>query len=282
MRARDRSPRTSEASARAAGICEDQACQSDRDSAHGQHTAEGPGTGVAAGEPGDAVAEPRQRVPGGAGAACADVGGETEDGLGGGVGALGDQPRGRTATVDLKERPVLGEHLPVDRRDREVHALAEEPRERGVGLLERRVALTERPGRAGEPVGRVAVGGVRELLRLGAGVQGAVGLQPQHHVAGVRAARGLQVGQAAQHLERRVAAVRRAGLPPVAEVDHGCAGHVVGVERALAPGVGGGVVRPAADALERPPDGCRRRSRACRGRAGPPAGRSCVLAGPAA
>ncbi len=80
-------------------------------------------------------------------------------------------------------------------------------------------------------------------------VQGAVGLLPEHHVAGVRAGRGLQVGQPAEHREGLPTARVVAGLLPVAQVDHGGARDVVGVERALVVGVGVGVVRPAADPL---------------------------------
>ena len=84
------------------------------------------------------------------------------------------------------------------------------------------------------------------------GLQGAVRLHPEHDVAAVGAGRGLQVGEPAQHLVRRTPAGRAAGLLPVAQVDHRGTGHVVGVERALAVGVGGRVVGATADALEGP------------------------------
>ena len=101
-----------------------------------------------------------------------DVRREAEDGLGGGVRAVGDQPRRRRLAVDVQVLAVLVEDLPVDRADRQLEPVAEEARERGVGLLEGRVALAERPDRAGQPVGRVAVGRVGQLHRLGAAGSG--------------------------------------------------------------------------------------------------------------
>ena len=249
-----------------------------------QHPAEGPGPGVATGELGDAVGEAGQGVAGSGGVAAtgADVGGQAEHGLGGGVGALGDQPRGRPAAVDLEVLAVVDEHLAVDRVDGEVHPVGEEAGEVRVGVPEGGVALAEGPDRACQPVGRLAVARVGQLDRLGARVEGAVGLHPQHDVAGVGAGDGLQVGQAAQHLVGRVAAVRRPGLLPVADVDDRGAGHVVGVERPLAPGVGGRVVRAAPDAPERCRRRCgRRRSTACRARDPRRSGTSCGPPAPA-
>ena len=218
-----------------------------------QHAAEGPGAGVAAGHLRDAVGEPGQHVPGLVGAAGALVGDQPEHRLGGGVGALGDQPGRGAPAVDLEVLPVPAQHLAVERGDGQVEPVLQEAGERGVGVPEGGVPLAERPDGAGQPVGRVAVGRVGQLLRLGARVQGAVGLHPEHDVAGVRAGRGLQVGETAEHLEGAGAARRGAGLPPVAQVHDGGAGHVVGVERALPVGVGGRVVGAAADPLEVPP-----------------------------
>ena len=93
--------------------------------------------------------------------------------------------------------------LAVDGADREVEPVARgRPRTPVAGRrrLEGGVALAERPDGARQPVGRVAVGRVGQLHRIGARVQRAVGLHPEHDVAGVRAGRGLQVGQAAQQL----------------------------------------------------------------------------------
>ena len=209
-----------------------------------------PGPGVAAAHLRDALAELSQRGARGRRAARADVRREPEDRLGRGVRTVGDEPGGGLLAVDVEVLAVRVEDLPVHGPDGELEPVAQEARERRVGAAEGRVALAERPDRAGQPVGRVAVGRVGLLGGLGARVQGAVGLHPQHDVAGVRAGRGLQVGQAAQHLVRRLPARGRAGGPPVAQVDDRGPADVVGVERALAPRVGRRVVGAAADVLE--------------------------------
>ena len=142
---------------------------------------------------------------GGGGAAGPDVGREPEDRLGGGVGALGDQPGRGTAAVDLEVAAVLG-RAPAgrSRRPRGPCAAEEGARTRG-----RRAGTRRTPRRAPRSCGRASRTrrcrtGPGSSFGLGARVQGAVGLHPEHHVAGVRAGGGLQVGQAAQHLERRV------------------------------------------------------------------------------
>ncbi len=121
----------------------------------------------------------------------------------------------------------------------------------GVGLPEGGVALPERPHRAGQPVGLGAVGRVRQLLGRRAGVQPAVRLHPEHDVAGVAAAGGLEVAHRTEQVERLVPAAGVAGLLPVPQVDDGRAGDVVGVEGALPPGAVG-LQAAAADALVRP------------------------------
>ena len=218
-------------------ICDPQACQSERDSAHGSTPPKGH---VRAFPPASwampllswviarlALPEPPART----------YDGQTQDRLGRGVGAVGDQPGRRTPPVDVEVAAIGIQHLPVDRVDGQGETSLEETGERRVGLLERGVPLPQRPDRAGEPVRRVAVRRVGQLDRLRARVQGAVGLHPQHDVAGVPAGDGLQVGQATQHLERARSAGRVLGLLPVADVDDGGARQVVGVERALSVGV---------------------------------------------
>ena len=209
-----------------------------------------PGPGVATAELGDALAEPSQRGARGRRAAGADVRREPQDSLGRGVRPVGDEPGRRFLAVDVEVLAVLVEDLPVHGSDGELEPVAQEARERRVGAAEGGVALAERPDGAGQPVGRVAVGRVGLLGGLGTRVQGAVGLHPQDDVAGVGAGRGLQVGQAAQQVVRRLPARGRAGGPPVAQVDDRGPADVVGVERPLPPRVGRRVVDAAAHVPE--------------------------------
>ena len=213
-------PRACDARARAAGICEPQACHSDRDSAHGYTAPKGQLRVVPVREHGDAVGELAQRRTCCVAATCLDVRREAEHGLSAGVGPVGDEPRGCGPAVDRHQLAVLVEHLPVDGVDGELQPFAEELGEGFVGWVvrgcERCVALAECPDGAGDPVGRVTVGRVWQLHRLRAGVQRAIGLHPEHDVARVLATRRLEVGQAAQHLVRRVAAARSSRSRPSA------------------------------------------------------------------
>ena len=152
---------------------------------------------------------------------------------------------------DSAHSAVVHQHLPVQRADRESESVLEEGRELGVGVLEGRVSLAERPDRAGEPVARARVRGVGQLHRLRGRVQTAVGLHPQHDVARVRSVGRLQVRERAQELVSAVAALLRAGQAPVAQVHDGRTRDVVGVVRPLSPRVGRLIEGAAADPLER-------------------------------
>ena len=197
----DPSPSTSDATASAAGICEPQACHIDRDFAHGRTAP----YGQESTSPADISAIPRElrivsrpprhREP----PPCRP---QPEHRLGARIRAVDDQPERHAHAVG---RPVLAvprQHLAVDRGAGERHPLAEEGRERRVGAVggEGRVALTERPERAGQPVARARVRRVGQLDDHGARVELAVGLHPEHHVARVRAVGGLEVGERAQEL----------------------------------------------------------------------------------
>ena len=87
-------PSACDARARAAGICEPQACHSDRDRAHGYTAPKGQVRVV----PSESMAMPSaswlSAVRAASLAAGLDVRGEAEHGLRAGVGAVGDQPRG--------------------------------------------------------------------------------------------------------------------------------------------------------------------------------------------
>ncbi len=206
--------------------------------------ARGAGTHV-----GDAVGQLGERAAGDGAAAGLDVGGQAEHGLRTGIGIAGDQPRRHPQAVRELVLPVAGQHLPVERRDGQIQALPEEGGEGGVGAAEVGVALAERPDGAGQPVRGARVGGIRRVGGGGRGVETAVGLHPQHDIAGVRSGRGLQVGQPAQQLVGLVAAVLIAELHPVPQVDDRGAGDVVGVVGALPVGVVRGVVGAAAGDL---------------------------------
>ena len=215
----------------------------------GQHGPVRPAADVAQGHPRDPVGQAAQVEPGPRRPAGPHVGGQAVDRLRGGVGPVHDQPGGQAQPVDRQEAPVARvEDLAVEGVEGQLQPLAQEPGEGRVGPAEGGVALPQGPDGAGQPVGGPGVGGVGLLGRGRAGVQGPVRLHPQHHVPGVGPRRGLEVGHAPQQLVGALAAGRVAGLAPVAEVHDRRPGHVVGVERPLAPGVGGRVVGAAPEA----------------------------------
>ena len=254
------SPSDAEARARAAGICAPQACQTERDSAQGRIAPERPAAGVAAAQLRDALAEPGQR---GAGAPPSRPARRRTPTARGPPRPMASAPSaisqaGARLAVDVEVLAVPVEHLPVDRVDRRARGgRAGTSRTRGRSFSEGRVALAERPDRAGQPVGRVAVGGVGQLDRLGAAgsaCRRAASTAPRCRRSGPSR---LQVGErraASRRPRRRL--VRRAGGLPVPQVDDRGAADVVGVEGALAPGVGLGVVRRR----RRRGGSCRRRS----------------------
>ena len=132
------------------------------------------------------------------------------------------------------------EHLPVDRAGREVEALRQEAREGGVGCARRRRTPPPAPRPCGPasttrrcPTGPAA----RPARRSGSGCRRAASRARRCRGARRSWSAGRSRPRSISYAARRLEA--RAGLLPVAQVDDGRAGHVVGVERALAVGVGG-------------------------------------------
>ena len=204
----------------------------------GPHGTERPAARVAATQGGHGRRELDQRVPRrGGGRPGPDVRREAEHRLCGRVAAVDNQPGRRLLAVDVPELPVTRQRLALQGRDAQVQPVLEKAGEDGVGATEGRVALTQRPDRAGQPVGLGAVRRVGLLVNDGARVQGAVRLHPEHDVAGVGAGRGLEVPHRAQQVEGLGPTRGLAGLLPVPQVDDRRAGDVVGVERALPPDV---------------------------------------------
>ena len=76
--------------------------------------------------------------------------GQTEQRLGRGVRAVGDQPGGGLVTVEGEVMAIVGTHkLTVELRHRQPHPGGEDRGERGVGFLKRLVAHADRPDRPG-------------------------------------------------------------------------------------------------------------------------------------
>ena len=80
----------------------------------------------------DALGQLRQHGARRGGRARLDVRGQPEDGLGGGVRAVDDQPGRCALAVDEEVLAVAVEYLTVDRVDGEVEPLLQEGREGGV------------------------------------------------------------------------------------------------------------------------------------------------------
>ena len=169
------------------------------------------------------------------GPAAADVGREPEHRLGGGVGPVGDEPRGVRRPSMFMCSPYVSSTCG---RTREIARSRRRLRKRANAgsCAEGRVALAERPDGPGQPVGRVAVRGVRcsSGSRWGSACRRAASRAPRCR----RSGRSRSAGRSGRAASRRRAPARGvAGLLPVAQVDDRRAGHVVGVERALPVGV---------------------------------------------
>jgi len=83
---------------------------------------------------------------------CADVGGESVHRLGGGVGAIVDQPRGHLGPVEERVRAVVRQVLAIHCLPREREPRLEEFGEAGIGRAEGGIALAQGPERASQPV----------------------------------------------------------------------------------------------------------------------------------
>ena len=212
-----------------------------------EHGTERPGARVAGPHRGDALTELSHHVPSASVAGRRHIGGQSEQRLTGRVGAIDDEPRRHGHPVDVEPVAVANQHLTLDGVEGEVETITQERGELRVARGEGRVGLTERPDRPGQPVRVVAVGRIGKLDRLGARVERAVRLHPQHHVARIRPVDGLHEGQPPQQLVGRPPARLRAGRLPVPHVDHRRARDVIGVEGALSPRVSDRVVDAAPD-----------------------------------
>ena len=78
-----------------------------------------------------------------------DVGGQAEDRLGAGIGAVDDQPRRGAHPVDDVVLAVVHEHFASQRADGETQPGAQEAGERRIDLLEGGVPLAQGPDRCG-------------------------------------------------------------------------------------------------------------------------------------